>query len=756
MLPNELILRFVFYSFVLFSISKCQNRCYSGCTHDIDVRSLSNSSQCTVQSQACSNLQHSQAIEYDGISIRNKTGWYLYDDPNDHKYQKIGLNISWSSGRKSSVNGLQGYKITVQDIMLTEYFESDPVFETKYFCFSPNSNTNASNLIFYHDCFGYDDNLNLSPGQVLVVMIQELPKQFHNVEHEIKIPYCDDTRLKNVFECYQKNQFKAALISRSCDKKKATISYSVPPFYGDTASAILREIVPGRYFGKELEDWNNLPLSGIITVGIKKPKSKPGNYTVHILGDKIYGEQRSVAFNFSNCFINAKPNIYISIAVACTVIAVVVVFALVTVKCVCKKDLKSVLRVCSPTSAYKQKADFDKIPGLSDTVSLKVVESKSSIKVYIVFVSDHSCHRDVLLSFANYLEGDLGFNVIFELFQTNIISEDPVTWMDKNLEEADKVLVIWSPGAAERWERNKKKHQVEHDYFTPVVKAIYKDLFRSKNTQKYAFGYFEYCSVVDVPQDFRENYSQLHFKLMQEFEAVYFFLKGMEMYIPGATIKEEKVDFNHYMDNNVNKYGSVLYNKIQQACDYVQKHPLWFKEGEKKCSKTDLYLSRNEELKIESNNLEILPPPFVCSSDNSDTSVTVFTDKASKEVLSKASIALDFCDALNVDLSSDTTAVKQSSYNLPPLNDSPCPSVPNFALNATTPKSEVLAFTNENDSGYNTCSIDQKNAYKRENLLCACDEKNAKTDKNFQLVPIDCNDDPMASLISINLSSYRP
>ena len=52
------------------------------------------------------------------------------------------------------------------------------------------------------------------------------------------------TRLENVFECFQKNQFKAALVSRSCYKKKRTISYSVPRYYGDTGSAILREIVP--------------------------------------------------------------------------------------------------------------------------------------------------------------------------------------------------------------------------------------------------------------------------------------------------------------------------------------------------------------------------------------------------------------------------------------------------------------------------------------------------------------------------------
>ena len=101
---------------------------------------------------------------------------------------------------------------------------------------------------------------------------------------------------------------------------------------------------------------------------------------------------------------------------------------------------------------------------------------------------------------------------------------------------------------------------------------------------------------------------------MQEFKAVYFFVNGMEMCIPGATIEEEKVDYNHFIDTNVNKYGCVLYNKIQ-ACDYVEK-PLWFNKVRKNVQKL-ICISRNKGLKIESNNLEIHPLLPVCSSDNS-------------------------------------------------------------------------------------------------------------------------------------------
>ena len=51
--------------------------------------------------------------------------------------------------------------------------------------------------------------------------------------------------------------------------------------------------------------------------------------------------------------------------------------------------------------------------------------------------------------------------------------------------------------AAEKWQMRDVKVDSGIDFFTPVLSKIYKDLFRSKNSQKYVIGYFE-CSVDNI------------------------------------------------------------------------------------------------------------------------------------------------------------------------------------------------------------------------------------------------------------------
>ena len=52
------------------------------------------------------------------------------------------------------------------------------------------------------------------------------------------------------------------------------------------------------------------------------------------------------------------------------------------------------------------------------------------VKLFLVFANNNEKHRQVVLNFANFLQADLGFDVMCELFQTLQISVDPVSWMD--------------------------------------------------------------------------------------------------------------------------------------------------------------------------------------------------------------------------------------------------------------------------------------------------------------------------------------
>ena len=211
---------------------------------------------------------------------------------------------------------------------------------------------------------------------------------------------------------------------------------------------------------------------------------------------------------------------------------------------------------------------------LSKRTEEMLEKSKQTVKIFLIFMDENAKHRKTVINLVNYLQADLGFEVICELFANVEISVDPFAWMEKSLEEADKVIVIWSPGAANRWDKNCSNDIVRHDLFTPVLKQIRNDIFRNTNIGKYYFAYFDYCTQESIPKVFSEP-KVFHFKLMHQFDELYFRLKGMEKYIPGGVIKEEKVMFDCYADPEINKFGNVLQESINEMNAYVNNNPNW-------------------------------------------------------------------------------------------------------------------------------------------------------------------------------------
>jgi len=237
-------------------------------------------------------------------------------------------------------------------------------------------------------------------------------------------------------------------------------------------------------------------------------------------------------------------------------------------------------------------------------------KSKRHLKILVVFSDDHKNHRQVVVNFVNFLQADLGFEVFCELFQSQEISIDPFNWMDKSLREADKVVVIWSPGAAKNWNKDGSEHNVERNMCTPILKRIRNDLFLDVNIGKYYFGYFSYCKKSCIPEVFSQP-RYFHFKLMRDFEELFFRLKGIEMYLPGGVIKEEKVKFDRYSDSSLNKYGKTLEKSINDMESYVLDHQDWHEEDLETPLHPDLSLissSEDVESKINNLHLNIVPP----------------------------------------------------------------------------------------------------------------------------------------------------
>ena len=542
----------------------------------------------------------------------------------DNKSQKIGLNISWYPEHISSIKYLRGYLVKVWSL--------ENLLASRYFCLNGNI-TKIDIYNFSYDCFGYKDSLRFYPGQKLFVEIQSLPKKPHrsnNFNFSINIPKCGkDSRLDKVYECIQLSAVNVTLNSISCTDRSATVGYLISSYFNNTISADF--IKNGSYL---ITKWQNLSLNGSVIIKLNSSYNLHDNYTFSLLiKNETY--KHSIAIEFKHCLTQTEIVFLCAVLSTLAILAVVFIIILVVAR---KTNLKLAHYFCK-NCAVNSKNHIN-------WFSLGHGESEKPNKVvtlYLVYVNDSDGHRDVVLSFAELLES-FGFKVIFELYQRNDVYDDPVSWMDTSLSEADKVFVIWSPRAAERWQKYSRVDDVEQDYFTPVVKNIYNDLFLGNNILKYVFVYFDYCSQDVVPLEFIRNCSPFLFQLMKEFKNLYVKVKGL------STEAEKIIN----LDEEIHERGEKLSQNIKAMCDYVASNPFWFKEHE---NSEDINVENvvfPNSCQIFRNQMQIIPPSVEGSVLYPSSTCNVIKPKEPKKVVT-INLPSNSCDSVAGD--SETSGI---------------------------------------------------------------------------------------------------
>ena len=185
--------------------------------------------------------------------------------------------------------------------------------------------------------------------------------------------------------------------------------------------------------------------------------------------------------------------------------------------------------------------------------------------VYIVFVEDSPQHTNVLIAFANYLQEDLGFSVIFQLWETQKASENYYAWMQNSMESADKIIVVWSDGAGEKLRTFKENKLDFPDTFSPVVQHMQNSLFKYKNVSKYSLVYFSYSDKTSIPNQIFNKTEFRHFELMRDFEELYFNLMNIEKHQPGHIHHFPKTNVKLLFNPKVTKNGPALKKAIKNA-----------------------------------------------------------------------------------------------------------------------------------------------------------------------------------------------
>jgi len=543
--------------------SLSQSLCLPKC---ITIQTPPNASRCELHEQKCFMKDRSPTTRgiAKPVEVDSGPGWYLF---RADKYDFIALNFSWKLPKEFFVENLEGFQILIESEQKAQRkvgYQPDVM----YFCIDGNFTTLGKvSPLFYYDCYGRFGPAIIDPGDYFNVHITPYQKYLTNVDLkrfslsiEIAVPKCDDKSLKNMETC----QNSINILQYFCNNRTAILQYSLSAWKGNAATVLLCQPLNSNNPRciDVLKAYTDRPLRmTAMPIEIPAEKNLNQNFSVEVFNDQPDALRLRTRINFVKACSSSLP---LDIILPSCVIASIALIT--TMLCL----LRHVI--------WKRWLDDQPCPCKGVRTARAIADEKNSFpSVYIIFVDDHFKHRDIVSKFASFLYNDLGFLVTFEMWDKEKLCKNYRLWLENAMALADKILVIWSPGAKRRWEVQTSIETYQaglYDLFTPVMTQIKEDLLRNQNVGKYLFAYFEYCSESDIPEDFREL-SFCQFKLMHQFVELYFRLKNTENFQTGLELKKEKVAFEKLFYPNVTKFGPILKKSISDMCKYVQNYPTW-------------------------------------------------------------------------------------------------------------------------------------------------------------------------------------
>ena len=569
----EVVLSVLFTCINCFGIIQdCQRDCTA-------ISSVGEVAKCRIQANSC--LKKSN-LTIGGVSAPSlvESGWYLYHE-NDHQF--IALNFSWAVNQDLSLLHLKGYELSIYGTK-QDGAEQGLISHETFFCIDTNLTVaDHGSLAFYYDCYGRSASTAVSPNDFYEIYVAPIPKQLSRngledmrLDFSIEIPSCINQRLSKLKAC----QNSVEAVRYICKNRTILINYTLSTSLGSSAIVLLcHQLNPNiSKCQKVVSSTSGQPMSkSALYIQIPPNYDLFDSFSVEVFGNRNYQKRQRTKITFVGvCPSDSESSLslYIIITVFILVFVAVTCFLLWFYKSlVFNKWMKNKACLSQPTA-----------PDLN----FSVVESRkinTVVSVYIVFVDDHPKHTDVVIKFASFLQKDLGFDVIFEMWDSENVYRNCTSWIESSMAKANKIIVIWSPGAKIRWEQHTYCYNIQTDLtdlFTPVVMQIKKDLLRNQNMGKYFFAYFEYCSESDIPEVFREQLF-CQFRLMQHIEKLYFLLTNVEKYQPGFELKQDKVAFNSLFDLSVNELGPLLRSSIVDMCTYVKDNPMWHVSKKQGC-----------------------------------------------------------------------------------------------------------------------------------------------------------------------------
>ncbi|XP_018552744.1 interleukin 17 receptor A1a [Lates calcarifer] len=240
---------------------------------------------------------------------------------------------------------------------------------------------------------------------------------------------------------------------------------------------------------------------------------------------------------------------------------------------------------------------------------------KQPPKVLIIYSQDHYLYRDIVLKLCAFLQAKCGTKVLVDLLDsTSVGMVGRVRWLEWQRQQlknpSDKILVLCSQGVQAKWRALCGQGRVTlkedllsptDDMLTPFLHLFLPDMHQTGMLGKYMVAYFDdISSEQDVPSVFDIT---VKYKLMKQFEELYFRIVDIEKYQPGQVIHIEGIGGDEYFNC---PSGRDLKNAIETFQAYQLENPDWF---EKQC------MDSEEEIRPEVNLLIgqlPIPPVLQC------------------------------------------------------------------------------------------------------------------------------------------------
>ena len=401
------------------------------------------------------------------------------------------------------------------------------------------------------------------------------------------------------------SDFWVEITAKHCHNRSINIAYSVPKCGDSARYLICGNVRENRYWCPELlKEQKGLPLKGNLSITVETyQKGKDSNYNVGVMAFgnpslcRAARTKKNEVFNFKDCPDPATPQITLVQSTASPVeitstksydlqtkavqlinFNVVIVSVVITIFIlVCLLAAAMILhKKFHPSDSQNTFSVPNKniCESKAESKDLLGQTNQKQTKIYLVFVEDNPFHKDVIFAFANFLQEDLGFQVIFEPWETQKASQNYSIWMQNSLESAEKIIVVWSDKSPEKVKAFMENEGRDPDTFSPIVQHMQSDLFKYRQVRKYSLVYFGYSDKESIPQVIFNKKEFRHFELMKDFEKLYFHLIDAEQHKPGQCISIPKVQFQTLFESNLNKYGPFLKKAINRATTQIPLLPI--------------------------------------------------------------------------------------------------------------------------------------------------------------------------------------